>query len=102
MGVILIMVMWLASVLISIICIGEIRYRKSQSVERSRVEYLDNLIDSDEEREFGTLKIERATNNFVSTQSLSRRGSWRVAQNNVLGSYTFEAMRDQEYSKKLS
>lgn len=38
---------------------------------------------------------------MVSVHTLSKRGSWRVALDQVMSSQTFEEMKAEEYSKKL-
>lgn len=101
MEMILITVAWLVVIVVSIVVIGEIRYRKECALRSIKMEKVCALGINKIESGFGSLKIEEATNEFTSTQKLALRGSWRVAQNNVWGRYTFEDMRDIEYSKKM-
>ena len=46
------------------------------------------------------LRIENPSSMF-STCALSKRGSWRIALDQVMSSPTFEEIKAEEYSKKL-
>ena len=50
--------------------------------------------------EIGELHIEDASR-LVSVQTLSKRGSWRVALDQVMSGVAFEDMKAEEYQKKL-
>ena len=93
---------WLIAIICSIIIIGEIKYhyfdkkeieRGDKSFSRKWTESVD--IDMDE------LSMEHIYDDFVSSQALAMRGSWRLAQNQVMGVKTFSQLKQEEYSKKL-
>lgn len=93
---------WLAAIVCSIVVIGEIKYRYfdkkeikrgDKSFSRKWTESVD--VDMDE------LSMEHIDNDFVPSQALAMRGSWRLAQNQVMGVKTFNQLSREEYGKKL-
>lgn len=93
---------WIALILCLGIIIGEIKYRfwdkkeaRNREAELSK-NWMDNM-DAELDRCF----IEETDSDFVPQQILSRRGSWRIAQNQILHKEIFASMRAEEYSKKL-
>lgn len=93
---------WLVVIICFIVIIGEIKYRyfDKKEIERSdrsfRRKWTESVdIDMDE------LSAEHIDNDFVPSQVLAMRGSWRLAQNQVMGVKTFSQLRQDEYSRKL-
>lgn len=93
---------WLVTIICFVIIIGEIKYRYFDKKETARSEkafsrqWMESVdIDMDQ------LSMEYVENGFVSSQALAMRGSWRLAQNQVMGAKTFNQLRQEEYSKKL-
>lgn len=93
---------WILAITCLVIVLGEIKYRyfdkREVIIENKEVskDWKDN-IDTDIDELF----MEHANGDFVSSRSLAMRGSWRLAQNQVIGIQTFEAMRAEEYGKML-
>ena len=93
---------WLVVIICFIVIIGEIKYRyfdkkeikrSDRSFSRKWTESVD--IDMDE------LSAEHIDNDFVPLQVLAMRGSWRLAQNQMMEVKTFSRLRQNEYSRKL-
>ena len=78
--------------------LGEIIYKASQkkAAKGKNIPFSDNSA-SYTDISFKNLSIENIE--FVSSISLSTRGSWRLAQNKVMGYESFNFMKDEEYSK---
>lgn len=93
---------WIATVIFVVIVFGEIKYRlfdkKEAKVENK--EFAKTWEDS-MDMDFDELSMECVNNEFVSSQSLAMRGSWRLAQNQVIGTRTFDEIRKEEYRKML-
>lgn len=98
----MIIVVWLVVIICSVVIIGEIKYRYfdikeiergDKSFERKWTESVDIGMDE--------LSMEHIDEDFVPSQALAMRGSWRLAQNQVMGAKTFSQLRQEEYSKKL-
>lgn len=93
-------VVWLIGVFVVAFLITEVYYRyiqrcKQQQRERIDAKIADKLIEHD----IGNLKIESI--DFVAKGALQMRGSWRLAQGNILTYITFKRLRDEEYKKML-
>lgn len=93
---------WLLTIICLAVCIGELRYRYLKNCKKNQKK---NIFNKEWEEsidiEVPKLSMEQANSGFVSSVSLSRRGSWRIAQNQVMGLETFEKLRAIEYSKML-
>lgn len=93
---------WVTICICVVLILGEVKYRCSdqrEKVKESKMtskDWKDNM-DADLDRLF----IERPNNEFVSSQALAMRGSWRLAQNQVMERETFSVLREEEYTKKL-
>ena len=93
---------WVIAIVSFIIIGGEMRYRYSLKFKKSnmnkvlRNDWKDN-IDTDLER----LSTEHSKGDFVSLRVLAMRGSWRLAQEQVLGLSSFEELKHTEYGKML-
>lgn len=102
MNEISVILIWLTTLVTLAIFIGECSYRstqKNKKVRKQKIKELDLVEDID--MDFTELSIEQTEDGFVSLVTLSRRGSWRIAQNQVMGKISFEKLRDIEYSKSL-
>lgn len=102
-----IIAIWLITLVVLASIFGEYRCRcleknleKDRALKKQKIKIL-NLNKEDIDAEFTKLSIEMTENDFVSMQTLSRRGSWRMAQNKVMGEETFKRLCDIEYSKSL-
>ena len=93
---------WLITIICAVIIAGEIKYRcfdkkdllkDNTAFNKKWTESIDT--DTDE------LSMESVGEDFVNSQALAMRGSWRLAQNQVMGMKTFVQLRQEEYSKKL-
>ena len=93
---------WIAVIVCIIIIFGEIKYRcfdKKDVLRESNIvsrDWKDN-VDADMDK----LTMEDTNDEFVSSQTLAMRGSWRLAQNQVMGKQTFSSLRTEEYAKML-
>ncbi len=93
---------WIVIMISAVIVAGEIKYRffdkKEVVLEHKKIskDWEDN-IDTD----LDGLSMEYANGEFVSSQSLAMRGSWRLAQDQVMGNQTFDKMRTEEYGRML-
>lgn len=93
---------WVVTIICIIIVLGEIKYRyfdKKNVIRESKAiskDWTDN-IDTDMDK----LSMEHTNGEFVASQTLAMRGSWRLAQNQVMGKQTFHMLLADEYSKKL-
>ncbi len=86
-------------VVLAIVIVGgtlRLRYLKKQ---KQCFNFPSTVDDSVDERLDG-LSIE-ASADMVSSHVLARRGSWRIALDQVMPAQTFEEMKAEEYSKKL-
>lgn len=94
---------WLVALVILAVIFGEYSYRcleKNKNLKKQRIDVL-NIEQEDIDVELNELSIEMTENDFVSMQALSRRGSWRMAQNKVMGEAAFKKLCDIEYNKSL-
>ena len=91
---------WLVIILVFSIVVGEIIYRKSKNniINNGNVSIHEDA-ESCSDISLKNLSIEEL--DFVSSVDLAARGSWRLAQNNVMSYETFKALRDEEYAKRL-
>ncbi len=93
---------WGLIVVCIIIIMGEIKYRcfdRKEVLRENKIvskDWKDN-VDSDMDK----LSIEHTNDEFVSSQVLAMRGSWRLAQNQVMGTQAFSLLRTEEYVKML-
>jgi hypothetical protein len=93
---------WFLIVLSIVIICGEIKYRyfdKQREIRKNHMvsdDWKDSIdIDMD------YLSMEHASNEFVHSQSLAMRGSWRLAQDQVMGEQSFRMLATEEYTKML-
>lgn len=93
---------WIIMVICIVVVLGEIKYRYFDTKETLREnkavskDWKDN-VDTDLDK----FSMEHTNDEFVSSQVLAMRGSWRLAQNHVMGGQTFRVLRSEEYSKML-
>lgn len=93
---------WITICICVVVILGEVKYRYSdqrEKVKENRAaskDWKDN-IDAD----LDSLFIERPNNEFISSQLLAMRGSWRLAQNQLMDKEIFSVLREEEYTKKL-
>ena len=78
---------------------GVLRLRYLKRRQRQDVD-LSSGVDSSVDACMDNLHIEDP-GSMVSVHALSKRGSWRVALDQVMPAQTFEQMKAEEYSKKL-
>ena len=93
---------WLAVIICSVIVIGEIKYCcfDKKEIERGNKSFSRDWTE-DVDADMDELSMEHIDNDFVSSRTLAMRGSWRLAQNQVMGVKTFNQLRQEEFSKKL-
>ena len=93
---------WVIALICLIVIMGEVKYRHFDKKGLGRgdrifgqkwTESVD--VDMDE------LSMEYIDHDFVHAQTLAMRGSWRLAQNQVMGLKTFSQLKQEEYSKKM-
>lgn len=93
---------WITICICIVVILGEVKYRCIDQREKVREtkavskDWKDNM-----DVDFDRLSIERPNHEVVSLQVLSRRGSWRLAQNQVMEGEAFRVLREEEYAKKL-
>lgn len=93
---------WILTVACIVIVFGEIKYRffdKKEVLRENKAvskDWKDN-IDTDMDK----LSMEHTNDELVSSQVLAMRGSWRLAQNQVMGARTFSMLRAEEYTRRL-
>lgn len=93
---------WILVVTCLVITIGEIKYRcfdKKEVLRENKAvskEWKDN-VDTDMDK----FMMEHTNDEFVSSKALAMRGSWRLAQNQIMGAQTFSVLRTDEYAKML-
>ena len=78
---------------------GMFRLRYLRHRQQWRVSRFSTVNDSADKR-LDDLRLEKP-GSMVPVSALSRRGSWRIALDQVMSSRTFEEMKAEEYSKKL-
>ena len=93
---------WIAVIVCIILILGEIKYRcfdKKDVLRESNIVFRDwkDNVDADMDK----LTMEDTNDEFVSSQTLAMRGSWRLAQNQVMGKQAFSSLRTEEYAKML-
>lgn len=93
---------WILTITFIVIVLGEAKYRffdkkevtiGNKEVSKDWKENMDTDLDE--------LSMEHANGEFVPSRSLAMRGSWRLAQNQVMEIRTFDTIRAEEYSKML-
>ena len=72
-------------------------YREANNQETKSIKKIIDSIDID----INDIRIEYFGRGFVSSNVLSRRGSWRMAQGQVFGGEEFNQLKAEEYNKKL-
>lgn len=93
---------WVLIVTCIVIIMGEIKYRcfdRKEVLRGNKVvskDWKDN-VDTDMDK----LSMEHTNDEFVSSQVLAMRGSWRLAQNQVMSTQAFSVLRTEEYAKRL-
>lgn len=93
---------WIIICISVVVILGEVKYRcldQREKVRESKAasqNWIDNM-DADLEELF----IEHPNSEFVSSQTLAMRGSWRLAQNKVMEREIFSVLGEEEYAKKL-
>ena len=93
---------WILTVISIIIVFGEIKYRffeKREIITGNKEVFKDWKENMD--KDLDELSMEHASGKFVSSRSLAMRGSWRVAQNQVMEIPMFDAIKAEEYRKML-
>ncbi len=103
MSNILFICIWILTILLMSVIIAKVIVKKSVHKMGSICNIpLKGCISSPQDSvdiDFGDLKIERIA--MVSSASLQRRGSWRLALNNVMSKSDFYTMCESEYKKSL-
>lgn len=98
-----IIILWVISMITLIIIMGEVRYRRSYIEQTSHKNVtISNSWKDDIDNNIEQLNIERLDSDFVSRNTLAMRGSWRLAQNQVIDNKTLSALLEEEYSQRLS
>lgn len=96
----LLIILIYALVMLTIAAVGGmLRLRCLKQQQRRHFGFSSMVNDSVDER-MDNLNIENP-GSMVSVRTLAKRGSWRVALDQVMSSQTFEEMKAEEYSKKL-
>lgn len=98
----MIILIWLLIILVLTIIIGEARYRKLSKNLGTGLQTINSMnwkesVDVD----LCKMNMEYIKDDFVNSTALAMRGSWRLAQENVMGEKTFVELRNDEYSKRL-
>lgn len=97
----MIILIWIISVFILAVVIGEIRFRQLRTIRNStkklNVEKWTDSID----KNIDDLSIESSGAEFVPTTKLAMRGSWRLAQDLIMNKDDFTELRECEYRKSL-
>ena len=78
---------------------GMLRLRCLKRQQQQRFNF-SSVVDESADEGMDDLNIENP-GSMASVHTLSKRGSWRVALDQVMSSQTFEEMKAEEYSKKL-
>lgn len=78
---------------------GRLRLRCLKRQQQQRFNF-SSIVDESADEGMDDLNIENP-GSMVSVHTLSKRGSWRVALDQVMSSQTFEEMKAEEYSRKL-
>lgn len=97
----MIILLWIVSVLIIAVLIGEIRFQRlrvsrNDNKKLSIRKWTDSI-----DRDMDVLGIEGSETEFVPATKLAMRGSWRLAQDMVMNAGDFVELRECEYSKSL-
>ncbi len=93
---------WIIMCICVVVILGEVKYhcldqrKKARESEMAFKDWKDNM-----DTDLGGLFIENPNSEFVSSKVLAIRGSWRLAQNQVMERENFNILRDEEYTKKL-
>ncbi|MBQ7718765.1 MAG: hypothetical protein IJT38_05640 [Clostridia bacterium] len=91
-------ILWIAGLILISIVVAELL---SQFVLKFHCKKttLDLSIDDDIDKNFGNMRIENYT--FAPMSSLQKRGSWRIAQDQVLCYDDYKSLEAEEYRKYL-
>lgn len=98
----MVVVIWCLGIISLGIIIGEIKYRYSEKdalIKKNTS--ISKGWEEDVDRDIDDLSIEYTSNNKVQHQILAMRGSWRIAQKQIMESQSFYTILDREYRKKL-
>lgn len=93
---------WIVSVISIILVFGELRYRYikngkgNNKIFQSSIEWTDSI-----DKDIDSLNIEMPASIMIPTTSIAKRGSWRLAQDMVMGVQDFVEMKEAEYDKYL-
>lgn len=88
-------------ILAMLVLVGVVlRFRSLKSQHRLNTFMFSSNKDDSVDKNVDSLCIESA-GSMVSSHALSRRGSWRVALNQVMSGLDFEEMKSEEYRKNL-
>lgn len=98
----MIILVWIISVISMIMVFGELRYRYikndkgNNKIFQSSTEWTDSI-----DKDIDSLSIEMPESIMIPTASIAKRGSWRLAQDMVMGVQEFVEMKEAEYCKYL-
>ncbi len=98
----MIIIFWLTILFAVIVVAGELTYRyfnlhKEYKMHCSIPQRYEDAIDMD----MDSLIIESVPDELIPTQRLAMRGSWRLAQNQIMNNTTFSMLKKDEYNKFL-
>lgn len=88
---------WLMSIILLSVVLGGISYLISKNKRKVVSSGWENEVNYG----FDKMKIENPVSDIVSEFALRKRGSWRLAQDRVIGNNSFFIQRDIEYRKML-
>lgn len=97
----MVIIVWISTIVVLAVIMGEIKYHYLQAERREKNKRISDIYADEDAADFSKLSIEQVNNEFVSIQSLSKRGSWRLHQDKTLDADMYEKLRAIEYSKAL-
>lgn len=93
---------WILMLLVIVVAIGEVRYRYlRKSYNKIENEIFNRTCEDNVDVDLERLSMECVGDDFVSSQRLAMRGSWRLAQNQMIGLENFNNLKNEEYRKML-
>lgn len=100
----MIIIFWLTILFAVIVVAGELTYRyfnlhKEYKMHCSIPQRYEDAIDMG--MDSLTITIESVPDELIPTQRLAMRGSWRLAQNQIMNNTTFSMLKKDEYNKFL-
>lgn len=98
----MVIAIWAILMLVMIIICGELRYRfldRKETLIKNK--YMSRTWRENVNIDINRLSMEQTEDDFVSSRVLAMRGSWRLAQNQVMGLKSFNDLKREEYKKKL-